>query len=794
MERINFEVDKIEKISPEEQNIESSFAVLSVDFFSSGRNKHTLYISDDTLEKTASTIYNKPILFRYDKRTDDAGSHDPMEQPVGVIPEASKLTKKSLPDGRIMLCASPIFIWKRYESKLMEIFERDKSKSVSVELSVYATQEMENGDTELTDFVYEGITILGDDITPAIEGAHMDVLQFAKEERKLFEADFEKQFGHKYEELSFSIPQSVKENCEEGLALYSCYKRGGNSVSLAFAHHMLKNDVATPEKVRQAAKFHANKNPDDFQKTTPPSNGYIGHSLWGGKSGHSWSKNLSEKLDEIDNRKRAYFDKQGGDLITMPYKSMKDVNPAIKGIDPEPSLAQANAIAAQADAIIKENPKANGWPMAIASFKKTHVVKDGKWVEKASMSDEEFADKSDWGKGESIEVDKSKDAMSTSPWGNTDKTALMHKVLNAKNYSSLVHDVYAKVDEGWEDHPSSSLHYPIMSISGGKAVYNRYGLSSALQRAKAQGESGVVSKVNGLYEKLGLNEKEEMAIFGDAEEIEQKEDKKPMGDKEKLKFEEEEAAKAKMAEEEAAKARMAEDEKKGKEGSPQEEKTEPPSEAKKEGDVKEAKMDDDDDDEDAKKFAKMFECLPDVKASKLMALLDAEEGAKFEDEDDDDDDEEAKAGKYAKKFARKFDEEEGDARFSKAIGVVYKKMSKMARKMSKMADDNKAYMAENEALRKFKADVEASKFSYEVSKTMEEIKAAVELPEEKEKILMEDLKKFSLETLDGWKNEVKAAAFDCVKKTKKSDKKDEVKKFALAWDTIEKKTGDSLWG
>ncbi len=65
----------------------------------------------------------------------------------------------------------------------------------------------------------------------------------------------------------------------------------------------------------------------------------------------------------------------------MPYKSKKDINPALKGIHPPISLAQANEIASQADAIGTDEKK-NGWAIAIANFKKTHIVKNGKWVSK----------------------------------------------------------------------------------------------------------------------------------------------------------------------------------------------------------------------------------------------------------------------------------------------------------------------------------------------------------------------------------------------------------------------------
>lgn len=113
----------------------------------------------------------------------------------------------------------------------------------------------------------------------------------------------------------------------------------------------------------------------------------------------------------------------------------------------------------------------------------------------------------DFGKGPALKVNKSKAAMSTSSWGSVDKTALRNRILNASNYSSLVHDAYLLVESGWENSPSSALKYPVMQISNGTLVYNRGGLEAALSRAVAQGETGVVSKVHGLYRKLGLETK-----------------------------------------------------------------------------------------------------------------------------------------------------------------------------------------------------------------------------------------------------------------------------------------------
>ena len=66
----------------------------------------------------------------------------------------------------------------------------------------------------------------------------------------------------------------------------------------------------------------------------------------------------------------------------MPYSSMDDVNPAIKGIDPPVTLSQANTIAEWADKIEAEGSADNPWAVAISQFKKAYEVEGGKWVKK----------------------------------------------------------------------------------------------------------------------------------------------------------------------------------------------------------------------------------------------------------------------------------------------------------------------------------------------------------------------------------------------------------------------------
>lgn len=131
----------------------------------------------------------------------------------------------------------------------------------------------------------------------------------------------------------------------------------------------------------------------------------------------------------------------------------------------------------------------------------------------------------EYGSSGAIKVNKSKEKLSDTPWGEIDKTELRNKILEASNYKELVKDVYMVVEEGWEDSPSSKLKYPVMEIKDGEAFYNRHGLSSALGYAKAEGEDSVVEKIEKIYKDLEIEEEGKEKKSMDDKVIENKLDK-----------------------------------------------------------------------------------------------------------------------------------------------------------------------------------------------------------------------------------------------------------------------------
>lgn len=143
-------------------------------------------------------------------------------------------------------------------------------------------------------------------------------------------------------------------------------------------------------------------------------------------------------------------------------------------------------------------------------FKKNNSIKLFQFVQERKN---QMAEKS-------YKIDKSKESISTKPWGEVDKTELRNKIMEASNKSSLVKEVYMLVEDGWEDAPSEHLKYPVMCFEGDKLVYNRYGLASALAYAKQENEKSVINKVEAIYKKLDLDDDSEGKEEKDMSEIE----------------------------------------------------------------------------------------------------------------------------------------------------------------------------------------------------------------------------------------------------------------------------------
>jgi len=96
--------------------------------------------------------------------------------------------------------------------------------------------------------------------------------------------------------------------------------------------------------------------------------------------------------------------------------------------------------------------------------------------------------------------------------------------------------------------------------------------------------------------------------------------------------------------------------------------------------------------------------------------------------------------------------------------------------------------SENAELTSYKADVEQKRFDYDVDVVLSEVEEV--LGKDAVKKAREDAKEFSMETLDGWKNAIKAQAFVASK-----DAKEEPEEDFIRVETVfgKKEDSDSLW-
>lgn len=180
------------------------------------------------------------------------------------------------------------------------------------------------------------------------------------------------------------------------------------------------------------------------------------------------------------------------------------------------------------------NPAIDGSEARVLSFAemKDAYNKEHVGIEKFALERKE--------KMSEIRYKVNKTELKDTPWGDVDKTAMRNKIMKAINKASLVKDVYALVEDGWQDAPSEHLKYPIMQLVGDTFYYNRGALSSALAYAKQEGEQEVITKVQKLYKKFKLDneeggEQENMAdVKKNATEVEEQKDEKNFAETEEM--------------------------------------------------------------------------------------------------------------------------------------------------------------------------------------------------------------------------------------------------------------------
>jgi len=421
-----------------------------------GRNRNKVDLHKDVVEKAIPTFYNKFIVYQFDNdfSPTDVANHnfsdnDTTMNIAGIILEGTgyKWVKKNGKEYLVMAGA----ISKVYQPMLTRIIKkRGGNLKVSVEI-LLNTDDVENKDNEgyivPTEIRLRGVTLLGKNIEEGIEGSHLDVTKFSLITNSWLQEDKVKNIECKFSSL-FGRTENSSLQGKEDKTLADNTIQVNNSLGAR----------AIEEKIWSFLSQYKYRDGE-----------------WEGRKYY---------IEEVypEEHYAIIHDNETDKLYKLPY----EVNTDGETIDIERDKMTA----------LKEVVKKESY---VEKDHNEHVIRNAYNL---------LYNAKEFGQGEEIKVDESKEAMSDKPWGEVDKTNLRNKVLDASNYKELVHKVYALVEEGWEEAPSEKLKYPIMEIKGGKAVYNKDGLASALGYAKKEDEKEVISKVEKIREDLGIGEEE----------------------------------------------------------------------------------------------------------------------------------------------------------------------------------------------------------------------------------------------------------------------------------------------
>lgn len=177
MKKLSFSIDKYEL---EEIN-NSQFAKLRLYVCHDLDNKNGSYISLDSMKMAEDTLWNKPIIMKLNKFGTDFEEHEPDVIPVGFIPkEGSNIHYEEI-SGRNYLVVDAI-IWKYYSSATLEIFERDNTKGISMEIQVFEEHKREEDNfIQLDSYAYLAVCLLGSRYETGMYRTTAQVVEFSKE-------------------------------------------------------------------------------------------------------------------------------------------------------------------------------------------------------------------------------------------------------------------------------------------------------------------------------------------------------------------------------------------------------------------------------------------------------------------------------------------------------------------------------------------------------------------------------------------------------------------------------------
>jgi len=425
--KINIDIDYM-KLLYEDNDI----SIVECLVLHEGVNRKKCNIPHQTVLDALPSLANKPIWgipnskFFRDSSTDfveHARSEEENKEVMifGTFPESAVKNAEFIEFNNKIYLKVQAILWKRYAPIAMRIFNsRNGNTKISVEINAKGKQDI-YGIFNIERMVFLSAVCLGLKIPEGIKDSQLNITKFTLDETiENFNQQYISSFSN---EDKFTIPESIKNNAKEALALRKKHGRGGTSVQLTTAKYLANNEYISYENIQKFSKyFSRNKNKlNNLEISDISSNTFIELLLNGGEECRKW-------FEEI-----------------IDTKLLKNTN-----------------------------------------------------------TTEFFVKKEAVGTKTDIKINKNKDSISNSSWGDEDKSSLKKDCLMASNYKTLCKAVFLKCEKEFEEGLEGALGYPVMEKISDEVVYNRNGLASAKAYATKNNETEILSKLKLIYNHLSL--------------------------------------------------------------------------------------------------------------------------------------------------------------------------------------------------------------------------------------------------------------------------------------------------
>jgi hypothetical protein len=188
-----------------------------------GLNLNKSIFNMDAIESAKESVKNIPIL-AFVKQDDGSGDVDfkghesqivlssdgdvtcrYLGRPIGVVPSDNNDYHYEIYDGKTYVVVDG-YIWKDYANEALDILMRDGEKSQSMEIRVDDGYFDDNDNFNITSYRYTGLTLIGDNVLPAMVGAKCQVFEV--------QSEFDKDFYNKIDELNIMLKEYASKSDE----------------------------------------------------------------------------------------------------------------------------------------------------------------------------------------------------------------------------------------------------------------------------------------------------------------------------------------------------------------------------------------------------------------------------------------------------------------------------------------------------------------------------------------------------------------------------------------------------